>query len=343
MPKELSITYAGGFWSTNVGNAFYDLGILYALKKIKPSANVSFLQDPIAYGVLPHQVLTTRLGISASLDPTQALNFDYFDYLSTDILIMSGPLLSIDFVRYIYPNLLKLSDRGIKIVLLSAGSVKYTKVEFSTVRECLKKLKPFALFSRDRETFDAYGDLFEAAYDGICFAFFANDYHSASKLNLSNMIAINFDKGLDRDLSSFEKIQQSDAIEISRNGSLKRSVLAGLKKEFLGRKIIRPDHQFFRKSYIQALKFGWIRSDTPETYLSIYKNVPLTISERVHACVPSLAFGNSALLITDTPRSKIFDRVSMSSIRYKFSRIKNDYLEDEKTRMLQALAEVFRY
>ena len=42
----MKIGYIAGFWATNIGNSFYNLGALYLLKKIFGEQNVFFIPDP---------------------------------------------------------------------------------------------------------------------------------------------------------------------------------------------------------------------------------------------------------------------------------------------------------
>lgn len=80
--------------------------------------------------------------------------------------------------------------------------------------------------------------------------------------------------------------------------------------------IIRPEHRFFphvtKKIYKRGLAFA---SDEPYTYLTAYANSTVTLSDRVHACVATLAYGNRAMLFTPSPRSALFERVGVKQIK----------------------------
>jgi hypothetical protein len=39
----MKIGYIGGFWATNIGNSFYDLGVLHLLEKLYGKENVYFI------------------------------------------------------------------------------------------------------------------------------------------------------------------------------------------------------------------------------------------------------------------------------------------------------------
>lgn len=80
--------------------------------------------------------------------------------------------------------------------------------------------------------------------------------------------------------------------------------------------VIRPEHRFNPhvtwKVYRQP---GAIASDEPFTYFTIYAGTQLTLSDRVHACVATLAAGKPAMLCHPTPRAYLFERLGLDKIR----------------------------
>ena len=58
-------------------------------------------------------------------------------------------------------------------------------------------------------------------------------------------------------------------------------------------------------------------SDYPLDYLFIYRNVAATHSDRVHACIPTLSFGNKAQLYSDSPRIALFENVGIDVAEMK--------------------------
>jgi hypothetical protein len=79
-----------------------------------------------------------------------------------------------------------------------------------------------------------------------------------------------------------------------------------------------------------------------EDYLSLYAHSKTTYSDRVHACVATLAFGNPARLIDETPRARLFDMLDAGKIREKIVILQKDVLERRKQEHLEALRSVFR-
>ena len=99
--------------------------------------------------------------------------------------------------------------------------------------------------------------------------------------------------------------------------------------------IVRPEHRFFphmtHKIYRQANSFA---TDEPWTYLNVYANSELTLSDRVHACVATLAYGNPAMLFTPSPRRALFERVGAGDIFDKVVKINLDMLESEQNELI---------
>ena len=78
-------------------------------------------------------------------------------------------------------------------------------------------------------------------------------------------------------------------------------------------------------------------SDIPDDYLHLYANTSATYSDRVHACIATLAFGNAARLFLSTPRAHLFDRVGAGDITQRLVRLDMDRLRAEKARQVDAL------
>ena len=109
-----------------------------------------------------------------------------------------------------------------------------------------------------------------------------------------------------------------------------------------GKKILRTQHACFevlpnlfdrsRKTYALKARSPFIEkndravrkfysrpdmmiSDIPDDYLHLFANASATYSDRVHACIPTLSFGNSARLYTTSPRATLFERAGVGEIR----------------------------
>jgi len=98
--------------------------------------------------------------------------------------------------------------------------------------------------------------------------------------------------------------------------------------------------QNFIKRWFQESKYGImtikeIKMFSPDIVVSA--NTCLTLGDRVHACVITLAYGNPAMLFTPSPRSRLFDRVGLNDIRTKPVTLDLDYLEVERTKEIEFL------
>jgi hypothetical protein len=349
-----TIVYLGGFWSTNIGNAFYNLGILYALESAFANANILFLGDH------PGWFWKNRKKYRNS----EVL----IDDIECDYMIISGPLFCSRVRQMWTKSLQRIRAKGTKIVLMSAGSLEYTKEEYNQCKIFLKEIKPYLIMTRDNDTYiimtrdndtyRAYGEFAEYSYDGICFAFFCSDYLSDSPKIESEDIIFCFDKGHDYDV--IEKCG-SDIINLLNQGNwfskikpsiLKRSYKASKISQYNKYRIVRPYHEsnppLFRKKFKSNL-LGYKEfnrpncyiADIPEGYLYLYRNAKMTIAERVHSCVPAIAFGNYAWLISKTKRSRLFSRIGLDQITARPVRGDMDKLVEEKKKIIQFIKQVF--
>jgi hypothetical protein len=95
--------------------------------------------------------------------------------------------------------------------------------------------------------------------------------------------------------------------------------------------VIRTEHRF--NPYVRSKIYrhpNAIVSDEPYTYFTIYAGSSLTLSDRVHACVITLAYGKLAMLFSPSPRTYLFDRLGLSSIRSSPTLLDKNKLAKEK-------------
>ena len=64
-------------------------------------------------------------------------------------------------------------------------------------------------------------------------------------------------------------------------------------------------------------------SDQPLDYLYLYRNAEAVYSDRVHACIPTLSFGNQCQLFSDSPRIALFENVGLHDIKKELTMIQN--------------------
>ena len=81
-------------------------------------------------------------------------------------------------------------------------------------------------------------------------------------------------------------------------------------------------------------------ADIPHTYANIYAEAELTLSDRVHACAITLAYGNAAYLFAKTGRSALLKRVGAVGIEERPVKIDMQYLADEKRKLIEWLKNI---
>lgn len=116
-----------------------------------------------------------------------------------------------------------------------------------------------------------------------------------------------------------------------------------LSNEVAGLEVVRPEHRFNPHITPKIYKRpNAIASDEPWTYFTIYANAELTVSDRVHACIVTLAYGKPAILFSPSPRSQVFDRLGLSDIRERVVTLDPSCLEEERQAELAFLRRAFR-
>lgn len=180
--KELNILHVGGYSSTNIGNAFYNLGIQHVLRTVPKKINLYKTSDMQVYAWSRYNSQS-----SSCFDPCE-------HFADMDYIIWSGPMMGTQYVREWSRVLERAEMAGTKVICLSAGGNQYTKEEVEEVRKFLGKFHLYALFSRDTETYENYRDLFEYSYDGICCAFFIPEYFQSWELDMEPYVVFNFEQ-----------------------------------------------------------------------------------------------------------------------------------------------------
>ena len=355
----MKVAYCTGFWCTNIGNGFFSMGVEYALKRVLGEKNVTVVSDLQTY--------TTSYGKRLYVDKNQ---LEYISSLDVDYVVLAGPVLSRYFLGLWKDILLRLKKRGIGYIILSAGTMKLNESESNVIKDFFKECPPYALSSRDQSVYEKFDSFAKHAYNGICFSFFTPDCYSPAGLSgLSPYVVYNFDKIMEPEVCIEQQEKKNYAHQFEYEGDAYKvsypkwltavsaktdrftdaliyaaSILPAKKrKDEMGcYRIIRTDHRFHphfrRKIYQQANSFV---ADLPYGYLNLYANAELTLSDRVHACAVTLAFGHSAMLFAKTNRCGLLERVGAEGISDHPVKIDMSYLEDEKAKQLEWLKTIF--
>jgi hypothetical protein len=347
-----NIALVSGFWGQNIGNAFFNIGGKYILDQVFGAENVRFIQDQPAYRTFHDQ---------SKGNPRN--DFNLLRYLDVDVVVLQGPALTVNF-RHIWADAFEqYRRRNIKVILLGAGLFKFTEKEIRAAREFLQEYPPLVISTRDHDTYEVIKSWSPHTYSGIDSAFFVPDVYTPIPLAIEPYIVLNFDRFPEptitqgtassadgRRIRNVEWEGHQWTLTTPRiqqwfSGKGKWQAYIGhwldrrkLPAELCGFKVVRPEHRFNPhvawKIYRQA---NAIASDEPFTYFTVYGNTSLTLADRVHACVITLAYGKPAMLFTPSPRARLFDRLGLAAIRDKPVTLCPQRLCDEKNGVIEFL------
>lgn len=269
----------------NIGNGFIDLGAEAALMKALPlnaelfkvSSNANFAatmgqmfmlkENPIINWLWVHTMQRAAKKLhdrSYKTVKTQNI-FSMASMVKCDYFIIPGCVLTVPFFT-IYGDLIKRkAEQGSKIIFLGASGNFYTEYEVKFVSEYLRKLRPYAIMTRDSLAYKYYANFTKNSYNGIDNVFFVN------LLNLPQ---------IDTDLTPYVVLN----IEEPKHYRIKEE----LKNIFKEKNIVYSYHKPFPYTKVSKLvKNGVIVSDNPMDYLLLYRNASEVYSDRVHACIGS--------------------------------------------------------
>ena len=353
-PPKIAIV--SGQWGQNIGNAFFNLGGFYLMEQVFGSESVGFFQDQPNYRTLHNKFKG---------NPENYI--DFIRHLDIEYLVLQGPVLN-SWMRISWEKTFKeLRASGVKVILNSCAFFKFTSSEMSAVKDFLEEYPPHLILTRDSRSYEVLKGWIPDVpkYDGIDAGFFLNKaVKPFSKKSDYQYMVSNFDRYPEPNISlrSVQKAgvhlsevifkEQKICLETPKfqNFTAHKSKIWSyfgdlfdrrkLPEEFLDLKIIRPEPRYFphmtHKIYRQP---NSLSSDEPWTYISLYSNSNLTLSDRVHACVATLVFGNPAMLFTPSPRSALFGRVGLEDISKKIVELDMEFLADEQERQIAWLKE----
>jgi hypothetical protein len=352
----MKIAYCSSYWCTNIGNGIFSLGVQYVLKQVFGDENVSMVYDLQTYA--------SQFGGRKGISPKSV---DYISNLDVDYVVIAGPAISKYFLQLWKDTIIKLHDRGIGYMLLSAGMMKCNDDTVKECREFFRQYPPYVLSTREKEAFDLFGDCAVHAYNGICCSFFVPEvYKPIGTSGLSPYIAVNFDKMSEPMIYVNEDKKfdvcfdfKGDRIGLKYTGLVSKiarktdrftdalvyaaSILPSKNRSAQAGKytLIRTDHRFFPNYRTKIYKYdNSFCADLPHTYINIYANTELTLSDRVHACATTLAYGNYAMCVAQTNRSALLERIGAADICNRPVKIDLDYLQQEKDSMLEWLKNI---
>lgn len=324
----------------NIGNGFIDLGAEATIKAAMPqNAEIVKLSQCANFAAsmgrtfaLKENPIINWLWVRVMQKFAKKLHDRSYSAVSTldvfspakvaklDYLILPGCVLTVPFFVIFGKLLEEKSAQGCKLIFWAASGNHYTKNEVEVVSKWLEKLHPWAISTRDSIAYKHYSKFSDRSYNGIDNVFFVNRLGlEKSATTIDPYVVLNFD-------------------EPKHNAIMKK-----LEKSLAGQNIVYTDHKPYPYSKVSKLsKCNVMCSDYPLDYLFIYRNVEETHSDRVHACIPTLSFGNAAQLYSDSPRIALFDNVGLNIAEMKKRPVKIDLehlkkLQDDQIKFLASV------
>lgn len=297
--SQLKIGCYIGSWPQNIGNAFFDLGARAILNEAFPDAQFFNIGGAVHWmfnaSALRHKEslfgsrgcgLLKKMNIVSPYGNNNN-SFEIGEVAEVDALVFAGMSMCREFVENNGRTFLAAAKRGVAVLGLGAGGSCYNNDEIRSFSEFFNSLPRAAIITRDDDTFDMFSGNIKHMVKGIDCAFCLPEYFTPPRLSLPVYDVENFD----------ERFIEAPAIDHGDH------------------MVIHTHHDLWgplSKKYIS--KPNTMISDVPEDYLSLYSQVNTTYSDRVHACVASLAYGNRARLYSTTPRKALFKKMRLEAI-----------------------------
>lgn len=343
----MTAVLVNGFWGQNIGNAFFNLGGHYALQQALGHGRVSFIQDQPAYWTFRNE---------AKGNYSRA--FDLIGTVETDLVVVQGPVLTPNFGRIWSPTLRQLAVKQRQWAGIGIGLRQYTDAEKVTVASTLREYPPLFIATRDESTFDFLKSLRlprTLLHNGIDSAFFCRFAYVPPAISLSRpLVALTFDHfpepelvpdaggTIELDGERYRPVSGRLSQRLATIGKATAIVAHALRPhnappEIASMPIVRPSHR--TNPHLPSIIYrqpGGFASDEPFSYLAIYAAAALTLSDRVHACVASLCYGNAAMFFnTTTKRSVLLDRVGCREVNERPVTLDASVIERERDMLIE--------
>lgn len=240
--------------------------------------------------------------------------------IDADLAVLPGCVLSQPTFRKYYDTLKNIKENGIPIVILGGSGELYSKKEVDFVKKLLERLDINLLITRDEVAYDIYSNDINQVYNGIDCSLFLNDWYTPED-SIDDYIIHTFDKIAEPRSDDREKIIRPNHAPFDEPYHFK--VLEKL-KEFVG---IDPGIFGKKNTFI---------SDLIEDYLFLYANCLETHSDRVHACLPTLIYGNQTRFYYETERANLFDRLPLDgNVNKELVSLDMDKIEERKSNQVK--------
>lgn len=338
----MRIVFFGSCWPTNIGNAFVNLGAIASLRQaIGDRGEVEQVGGMSSY-------LAMRRGVTEHSLP-------FGRWLDADYVVMGGMTQCVAHLRSVEPNLRHFLGRGARLVIAGGSGEFYRDEEVADVRRFMERYPVYAFVSRDTHAYERYGDLATHSYDGIDSAFFVPDAVTPVRLCNEEYVVVNFDTLAEPEVrnapnpSPRRKVGPPPGWRPRLRAAARRVLrrtrsAAGSEAEPIdaeGRLVVRTHHAVMPDAG-RAFEVPYtLASDLPTDYLSLYAYAHATYSDRIHACIATLALGGRARLYGGhVPRLRMFERVGAGEILERPVVLDAACIADERKRQVEFLRDV---
>lgn len=329
-------------WISNIGNGFIDKGAKVAINKAFPDSEIievsghpNYIADRYELGKLKSTV-ENQMPFSFEQEEKTAREriVNVGEFVDVDLAVLPGCTLYEHVFRKYEKTIDILHEKDIPLLLLGSGGGDYSVQTQRYMKDKLEKYNVAGLISRDQTAYDCYSDIVEQSYSGIDCAFFINDWYQPPD-STESFTTFTFDKQKEPSISTDKKI-------IRPHHEPFDNPFLGIPKRILQRVLPRYTYISEDVDPIFFKQDNTFMSDLLEDYLFFYSNTAETHSDRVHACIPTLVYGNPAKFHYETPRANLFEQVLDEDIFSERVTLDQSKLEREKEKQIDAISQFIK-
>ncbi|MBZ5738503.1 polysaccharide pyruvyl transferase family protein [Nocardioides mangrovi] len=326
----MKIGIASGYWSQNIGNAFFQLGGAHMLRRALGDVEIITVPDALGNWTLRNK---------ATGNPK--MSFDVTGRVAgLDYLVIQGPSLSWHVDEFWRETLRSLRKRGTRVLLTGVAFYRFDDDEVAAARRFLSDADPVCISTRDSRSYEllcSMGLDNSIIFDGIDSGFWT-PFETVPDIDAEPYLCVTFDRYVeprwriaDPTRDAFVTLPNGEHItwnvndrlnSIASRGKAVAYVSAAIDRfhkgepQLAGYSVVRPEHRSNPPMHWKVFNSpnGYM-SDEPWSYLALYRSAAATLSDRVHACVAALAFGRPAMLFNSSPRGSLLERVAGPEIR----------------------------
>lgn len=321
----------------NIGEAIVTKGAIGCVKKAFPEADVmevSLYPDKISNRIQEDSLLTNFRSITGFSTETTAGNHTRIvDLLDADLAVIPGGILRTGIDQFMRTFRI-LREKQIPIVLLGAGgngSIEYTSSElYEKINNFFEELDVQVLITRDSLAYDAFSAEVEFSHDGIDCGFYINNWYDPPDAS-KEFSTIAFDKSKAPDI----RTENTTIYPIHKpfdnpHWSLSRRIWSTIRGSDYGGVNVRKEMQSKDNVFI---------SDNVREYLFLYANTTVTHTDRMHSCIPTLAYGGKARVYTNDLRRHIFDGLVDGNVLAEPVSTLDSKVKEKKAEQIKVLQE----